>query len=92
MTWLGATLSDLSGEEFSAYGVSREEGGVAVLSVVKRSEAATAGLLRGDLIQGVDGRTTVNIKQFIRAVRRANGNLTLKVVRNQQEIKMKVSL
>lgn len=89
--WLGATLSNLSGEEFSAYGVSKDEGGVAVLSVVKRSEATTAGLLKGDLIQGVNGRATANIGQFIRAVRRANGTLTLKVVRNQKEIEVKVS-
>ncbi|QDT08268.1 hypothetical protein K239x_02050 [Planctomycetes bacterium K23_9] len=91
MTWLGATLSDLSGEEFSAFGVSKDEGGVAVMKVMKRSEAATAGLQKGDLIQGVNGHATVDVKQFNRVVRRADGTLKLKVVRNQQEIEVKVS-
>ncbi|SMP55683.1 PDZ domain-containing protein [Neorhodopirellula lusitana] len=90
-TWLGATLNDLSGEEFSAYGVSKDEGGVAVLKVGKRSEATAAGLRKGDLIQQVNGNATINIKQLLRAVRRADGSLTLRVVRNQQEIEVNVS-
>ena len=34
--WQGAILKDLKGEEFSAYGVSKEEGGVALVSVPEK--------------------------------------------------------
>jgi hypothetical protein len=92
MNWLGATLSNLSGEEFSAYGVSKADGGVALSGVSKGSPAAKAGLLDGDLIQAANGRKTVNTKQFNRVIAEAKGSVKLKVVRNQQEIELKVSL
>ncbi|MEI6892644.1 MAG: hypothetical protein V5783_10785 [Pontiella sp.] len=92
MTWLGAMLSDLSGEEFSAYGVSKADGGVVFSGVGKGTVAANVGFKDGDLIRAMDGRKTPNIKQFNRTVRRAKGTSTLKVVRNQQEIEVKVSL
>ncbi|TWU44224.1 serine endoprotease [Novipirellula aureliae] len=91
-TWLGASLRDLSGEEFSAYGVSKEEGGVALSEVRPRSAAAKAGLLDGDLIQGVNDRKITNLRQFNRLVNAASGTVVLKVVRNQQEIEVKVAL
>jgi hypothetical protein len=92
MQWLGATLSDLSGEAFSAYGVSKADGGVVVSGVEKGSDAAKAGFEDGDLIQAVGGRKTPDIKQFNRVVRNAKGSVTFKVVRNQQEIDVKGSL
>jgi hypothetical protein len=92
MTWLGATLTELSGEAFSAYGVSKIDGGVALSDVTKNSPAAKAGLLDGDLIQAVNGRNTPNVTQFNKVIRKVKGSVTLKVVRNQQEIEVKVSL
>ncbi|VGO19712.1 PDZ domain-containing protein [Pontiella sulfatireligans] len=92
MTWLGVTLTELSGEAFSAYGVSKIDGGVALSGVTKGSPAAKAGLLDGDLIQAVNGRNTPNATQFNKVIRRVKGTVTLKVVRNQQEIDLKVSL
>ena len=89
--WLGAALTDLAGEEFSAYGVSKDEGGVAIQNVAKGSVAAKAGLRKGDLIQGVNGRETAFIRQLNRAVRQEKGALTLKVVRNQQVIELSVA-
>lgn len=61
MVWLGATLKDLKGEEFSAYGVSKETGGVAVAEVRKTSTADKAGLQKGDLIQAINGKVVANI-------------------------------
>lgn len=46
----------------------------------------------GDLIQAVDGRKTPNLRQFQRVIRGARGTVTLKVVRNQQEMQVKVTL
>jgi len=92
MQWLGATLNELSGEEFSAYGVSRQDGGVAFSGVVPGSAAAKAGFQDGDLVQAVDGRKTVNIRQFNRVIRGATGTVKFSVVRNQQLTEVEVSL
>ncbi|MGJ8654373.1 MAG: PDZ domain-containing protein [Opitutaceae bacterium] len=92
MQWLGVTLTELSGVEFSAYGVSQADGGIALSKVGPRTEAAKLGLQNEDLIQEVGGRKTVNMKQFNRAIGRAKGTVKLKVVRNQQAIELEVSL
>lgn len=92
MKWLGITLTDLSGVEFSAYGVSKEEAGVSLSGVKSGSAAAKAGLKDGDLIQAVDGRKTPNVRQFGRVIRGAKGTIKLKVVRDQTVIEVKVTL
>ncbi|MGJ8650900.1 MAG: signaling protein [Opitutaceae bacterium] len=92
MQWLGVTLTELSGVEFSAYGVSQADGGVALSGVGPRTQAAKVGLLNEDLIQAVNDRKTANVKQFNRTISRAKGTIKLKVVRNQQAIELEVSL
>ena len=42
--WLGARLQELEGEDFSVYGVSKEDGGVGIINVAPDSAAARAGL------------------------------------------------
>ena len=64
--WLGATLHELGGEEFSAYGTRKEDGGVALNEVPKTSEAARYGLQENDLIQAVNGRRVTNLGQLFR--------------------------
>ena len=66
--WMGVTLTELSGEAFSAYGVSKEEGGMALSEVSAGSAAAKAGLMDDDLIQAISGRKTSNLKEFRRAI------------------------
>ncbi|MGJ8632714.1 MAG: PDZ domain-containing protein [Luteolibacter sp.] len=90
--WLGATLTELSGEEFSAFGVSKEEGGVAITDISVISAAAKAGLKESDLIQGLDDRMIKNVKQFNRVIAVAKGEVKLKVVRDQKAIEIKVTL
>ena len=90
-TWLGATLKDLSGVEFSAYGVSQEEAGVALADVPAGSAAGESGLKSGDLIQGVNGRAVKNIAQFFRVLSADKSvTLKLKVVRDQKVIERTV--
>ncbi|WP_182869033.1 PDZ domain-containing protein [Stieleria mannarensis] len=85
--WLGAAVRDLKGSDFSAYGVSQEEGGVAVSKVTPNSEAAKAGLGDGDLIQGINGNAVKRVDQLLAAYQQLGENtLALKVVRNQQTI------
>lgn len=54
--WFGATVRNLTGEEFSAFGVSKESGGVQVLAVAPDTAAARIGLRVNDLIQGINGQ------------------------------------
>ncbi len=92
MNWFGATLSELTGVEFSAYGVSKEDGGVTFSEIPPISQVKNMGFKNGDLIQAVDDRKTKNIRQFKRVISEAKGQVSFKVVRNQQEIELKVKL
>ncbi len=91
-SFLGATLTELSGVEFSAYGVSEDEGGVAFLGLRPRSPAGKAGFQNGDLIQKVKGRPVKDIDDFKKAISKAKGTVEFSVVRNQRVIKLKVDL
>ncbi|MDF7824775.1 right-handed parallel beta-helix repeat-containing protein [Pontiellaceae bacterium B12227] len=91
MKWMGATLTELGGEEFSAYGVSKKDGGVTFSGVKPSSPAAKAGFMNGDLIQAVNGRKTRDMKQFREAVGATKGAMKFKVVRNQRSIEISVA-
>ena len=91
MIWLGAKLHELTGVEFSAYGTSKEDGGVALMEVPEGSAAAAAGFQRRDLIQGINGKAVRNIADLLQAYAEArDGNLTIKTVRNQQTIEIQI--
>ena len=84
--WLGARLNDLAGEAFSAFGVSKEDGGVALASVPKGTDLET-----GDLIQAVNGDAVKNSRQFFAAIgKTASAPVELKVVRDQEVIQVTV--
>ena len=91
--WEGTSLQNLQGEEYSAYGASKEDGGVAVQQVAAGSSAEKAGLLKGDLIQFVDEKRVSNILQFFKAMNE-NGSATakrkIKVLRNQQPAEVSI--
>ncbi|MDF7808776.1 PDZ domain-containing protein [Pontiellaceae bacterium B12219] len=91
-SFLGATLTELTGEEFSAFGVSKEEGGVAFLGLRPRSPAGKAGFQNGDLVQKVNGRQVKDIADFKKAILKAKGCVEFSVVRNQQVIQLMVDL
>lgn len=83
--WLGARLHALQGEEFSAYGVSKEDGGVALVEVPENSEAARAGLRENDLIQGLNGHPVADLARFHAALLEiGDAPLRARVIRNQQ--------
>lgn len=89
IVWLGATLKDLKGEEFSAFGVSKEAGGVALTDVPTASAADEAGLQIGDLIQGVNQTAVSNAEQLFRRLADIKSEaLKLKVVRNQKTVEL----
>ena len=83
--WLGAPLHGLTGEEFSAFGVSRKDGGVQLLEVPEDSAAAQAGLRTNDLLQSVNGRPVSGTAQLFAALNAAGAApLVVRVIRNQQ--------
>jgi membrane-associated protease RseP (regulator of RpoE activity) len=85
VVWLGAKLHDLKGEEFSAYGTRKEDGGVALAEVPETSEAARYGLKENDLIQAVNGQQVANSRQLFTALAEfAQAPLKVTLVRNQQ--------
>ncbi|MGJ8692958.1 MAG: peptide-binding protein [Thalassotalea sp.] len=92
MRWFGVILKQLSGSQFSAYGVSKDSGGVVLSDFSKGSRAAREGFEDGDVIQAVNGKGRLNLKTFERAFASAKGVVTLEVVRNQEAIELKVKL
>jgi len=89
--WLDVELKDLKGQEFSAYGVRKEDGGVAIENLPANSKASNAGLEKNDLIQGVNDQAVKNTSQFLAAVAKAGqASVELNVIRNQQPIKLSV--
>ncbi len=82
--WLGATLHGLEGEEFSAFGVSREDGGVQLVEAPAGSQAALAGLRKNDLIQALNGRKVSGTADLFAAIN-LSGDAAVKatLVRNQ---------
>jgi hypothetical protein len=91
-TWLGAKLHSLQGEEFSAFGVSREDGGVQLVEVPAGSAAAKAGLQANDLIQSLNGKKVTHTRGLSAAIKAAGSSpLKLRIIRNQQARELMLS-
>lgn len=85
--WLGARLHALEGEEFSAFGVAKEDGGVQLADVPAMSPAAMAGLRTNDLIQGINGRSITGTGELLAAhLAAGEARMTARVVRDQKPI------
>jgi len=90
--WLGAVLQTLSGEDFSAYGVGKEQGGVVLIDLPQNSEAARRGLKEEDVVQQVNGKAVRTSAALLQACARAGKKpLTLKIVRDQQLMKIMIA-
>ena len=87
MQWLGATLNNIQGQEFSAYGISQEAGGVALVTVDSSSAASKAGFAYRDVIQAVNGKPVRNISELKKSLTITKGKaLTFTIVRDQKTI------
>ncbi len=83
--WQGARVKDLEGEEYSAFGVSREAGGVHISDVSADSAAAQDGFKTGDLIQSINGRPVKRLADLLSLQDAAAGRpLIVGIVRGQQ--------
>lgn len=92
MNWLGATVRGIQGEEFSAFGTRKEDGGIQLSLVPDSSPAAKAGLQRNDLVQLINGKKTKNLSDF-QTILRASGNapLQIRLVRAQKEMTLDIT-
>jgi len=82
--WQGAAARGMSGEDYSAFGVSKEDGGIHLVSVHPRSLAAAAGFQTDDLIQVVNGKRVKTIKELYETTAAAEGKpLEIQYVRAQ---------
>jgi len=83
--WLGVRLHGLEGEEFSAFGVTKADGGVQLVDVPANSPAAKAGLKSNDLIQALNDRKITGTADLLDAVAAlGDAPLDVRVIRNQQ--------
>lgn len=88
VSWQGSTVRDLEGEEFSAFGVARDEAGVHLKYVPANSRLAVAGLQTGDLVQAVNGMKVRNTRDLEKAMAKAKGDpIPITYVRQQAERK-----
>jgi PDZ domain/Right handed beta helix region len=83
--WLGAPLHSLQGEEFSAFGVGKEDGGVQMVKVPAESPAAKAGFQDNDLVQNINGQKVSHTDHLFAALLKAGSEpLNVRIIRNQQ--------
>jgi hypothetical protein len=89
--WLGTGIMEITGNALSAFGVSLQSGGVALNHVPANSAAAKMGFHSGDLIQEVNGKIILSIRDMKESLdkgkNRANRNEFI-VIRNQGKIKI----
>ncbi|OUS72898.1 hypothetical protein B5G52_06870 [Pseudoalteromonas sp. A601] len=67
---MGASLVNLPGNDFSAFCVSKQVGGIVLNKVAKDSAAAQAGLHVGDVIQNISGQSVSNLRQLNQTLKR----------------------
>jgi S1-C subfamily serine protease len=87
--WLGMALRGLTGEEFSAFGVSREEGGVQLLQLRRNSPAVNAGFQADDLVQKINGQKVRTAEELLAEVGKAGSDpIRVQIIRNQQPMEI----
>lgn len=91
MFWLQATVKALAGEEYSAFGVSREAGGLQLTTVPTGSPAAKSGFQKGDLLMKLNGQPLVQLSDLVTAIHAARGkSLVVDIVRQQKTHRLEV--
>ncbi len=92
--WLGAKLHSISGEDYSAFGTAKEDGGIELREVPANSPAAKAGLQKRDLIMSVSGTKVINEDGLFAALvaSQINGDTSIKVIviRDQKPVELSI--
>jgi len=83
--WQQAKIKALEGEEYSSYGVGKDDGGVALIDVPAYSMAAAIGLKTGDLIQKIDGVQVKTAGDLLNRTHVTSAKpMVVGIIRNQQ--------
>jgi len=81
MYWNGALLGGITGEEYSAFGTIKEDGGLEVLKIPERSIAERGGLKEGDLIAKINGKKMIELSDLLKVM--GDNKCEVEVVRGQ---------
>lgn len=89
--WLGATIKALTGEQFSAFGVSKEDGGICLVTIPARSRLAKVGFEENDVVQRINDDAVKDIVQFYKIIRQQQDTpLSIKFVRGQKAMSLTI--
>lgn len=87
--WQGATVLALTGEAYSAFGISKDDGGVHLIKVPDGTPAAGFGLKTGDLIQSFNGKAIQTLEDLMNAAVGKQLDITIVRGQNHQDIHVK---
>ncbi|MBL0136447.1 MAG: PDZ domain-containing protein [Chitinophagaceae bacterium] len=92
-TWMGISLVDPVGDQWSAYGVSYSSGGVALSNVLENSPAYKLGFRSNDLIQDINGSPIPNSTEFKNFFDKNTGVkvYSIVIIRKQQSLHLKIN-
>lgn len=91
--WIGVTIQELTPELAQQFGLKQSKGAL-VSDIVKDSPAARAGILRGDIITGFNGKEVKDVSSLRNLVSqsKAGSNITLKILRGGKDLTIQVNI
>lgn len=91
--WIGVTIQELTPELAQQFGLQKSYGAL-VSDVSKDSPAAKAGIARGDVIVGFNGKEVKDVNSLRNLVSqsRAGSTIVLKLLRNGKELTVQVTI
>jgi hypothetical protein len=94
VTWEGAILRNLAGEDYSALGIGRDAGGVLVVEAPAGTRAYACGLRPRDVLQAVGDRPVQDADEFLRRIHEAllRGPAKVSLVRDQRRETLELRL
>jgi serine protease Do len=91
--WIGVSIQELTPELAQEFGLTRSKGAL-VSDVVKDSPAGRAGIVRGDIILGLNGKEIRDVSSLRNMVAqsKAGSEIVLKILRSGKEFSVKVTI
>ena len=88
--WLGATIKNLSGQEYSAVGIPVDRTGIYVVNVPAGSAAANAGFVSNDLILRIGRNGESSVDALEKAI--SGPSVRVELWRQQKSLKQEMTL
>jgi len=90
--WIGATVTKPYGEDYEAFSIPSNLGGVIVTQIIPGSPAETAGVLRNDFITRINKNSVASVRDFQWIIRNAKDNVSLTLWRLGKELTLEVAV